>query len=559
MPEEPASSSDHRSVSEICACLHRAYRGLRFYPPDHPTVRQTLDALGETVVSYLNARGPLTLEVEEDRLTYAAQQVYSCETSRDNLAFLMFRDGIRSLSLYPGLEIGEVEVLVDRLAHADDLVEAEHDLATALWEQDFTHIDYHVADPFLGGEVLREGTIDALRETVLRRLDEVVLSGVRQTGAPAGGMRTVERTELDAESLTLTQTEIDQSEQAATASSTALEDFTLVLLEMAGDSPEPSSGDDALIRSLSMVTDHYLENRNLDGLSLVLDRLQRLEAQGRRPAGFVGLVVGGAVTAEHLVGLLRGIGQAPPGQAARIDGFLGAVRPWVIPALLQLLGETEDRAVRKTVLAVLLSDDVPGHYLWPLMQDPRWYVVRNAVQLAAGSLDPDLAGHLERLLRHPEVRVRREVMRTLDASGGDRAVQVLVKALNDEDSSVRTLAARSLGRHGDREHEAMMLAHVESRDFDTRPTEEVEALLGAFARLGGERAVVVLDKLWRRRRLSARPLPVRLAALQALGAVSSPAAERPLKEAIESGEASVQRTAARALHEAQALRTRPGA
>jgi HEAT repeat protein len=134
-----------------------------------------------------------------------------------------------------------------------------------------------------------------------------------------------------------------------------------------------------------------------------------------------------------------------------------------------------------------------------------------------------------------------------------------VKALNDEDSSVRTLAARSLGRHGAREHEATVLAHVESRDFDTRPTEEVEALLGAFARVGGERAVAVLDKLWRRRRFSAHPLPVRLAALQALGAVSSPAAERALKEAMESGEAQLQRTAVRALHEAQALRTRPRA
>jgi hypothetical protein len=559
MREEAALSSDHRSVSEICACLHRAYRDLRFYPPDHPTARQALDVLGETVISHVNARGPLTLEVEEGRLTYAGQQVYSYQTSRDNLAFLLFRDGIRSLSLYPGLEAGEVEVLVDRLAHADDLADAEHDLATALWEQDFAHIDYHVADPFLGGEVLREGTIDALRETVLRRLDEVALTGVSRTGAPAGGMRPVERTELDAESLALTQTEIEQSEQAATASSTALEDFTLVLLEMAGDSPEPSSGDDALIRSLSMVIDHYLENRNLEGLSLVLDRLQRLEVQGRRPAGFVGLVVGGAVTAEHLVGLLEGIGQAPPDEAARIDNFLGTMRRWAIPALLQLLGETDDRAVRKMVLAVLLSDDVPGQYLWPLMQDSRWYVVRNAVQLAAGSLDPDLAGHLERLLHHPEVRVRREVMRTLDASGGDRDVQALVKALNDEDSSVRTLAARSLGRHGAREHEATVLAHVESRDFDTRPTEEVEALLGAFARVGGERAVAVLDKLWRRRRFSAHPLPVRLAALQALGAVSSPAAERALKEAMESGEAQLQRTAVRALHEAQALRTRPRA
>ena len=99
----------------------------------------------------------------------------------------------------------------------------------------------------------------------------------------------------------------------------------------------------------------------------------------------------------------------------------------------------------------------------PLFEDPRWYVVRNAVQLAAGMRDPELVRQLERLRRHPDVRVRREIVRTLDTFGGEAAaLQVLAKAVSDEDSSVRTLAARSLGRHGGREYEAVVLAQIES-------------------------------------------------------------------------------------------------
>ena len=49
------------------------------------------------------------------------------DASQDNMAFLMFRDGLRSISFRPGLEPAELEGFANRLAHADDL-----DTATSL-------------------------------------------------------------------------------------------------------------------------------------------------------------------------------------------------------------------------------------------------------------------------------------------------------------------------------------------------------------------------------------------------------------------------------------------
>ena len=545
------------SADNICTRLHRAYRGLRLYPADHPSARLTIDALVEALTSHVDALGPLVLDVEETRLLCEDDEVYSFAESRDNLAFLMFRDGIRSLSFHPGLDAGEVSAFVDCLAHADDLADVEHDLATAFWEQDFFHIDYRVADPFLGGEVLREGTIDALRETVLRRLEEVAPADMQATDLPGVGLLTVERVDLDPGNLILTQAEIEQSERTVADSSRALEDFALVLLEIAGDPTTSSDDDTALAGALALVLDRYLESGDLDECGLLLDRLQGLEERGRRAAGFVDSVVGEAVTPQRLGAQLEGIGQATAEEAARIEAFLGTIRPRALPALLGLLVESNDKAVRKTVLAALhMQDGISGVHVWPLMEDLRWYVVRNAVQLMTGSSDPELPGRLEKLLRHPDARVRREVVRTLDTLEGTRPVPALLRALDDEDSSVRALAARSLGRHGGHEHHATVLARLESRSFDTRPAEEVEAFLLALAALGGGKAVAVLDRFWRRRHLRARPLPVRLAALQALGTIASSEAERILKEAAGSREAQVRRVAARALHEGQARRAK---
>ena len=96
---------------------------------------------------------------------------------------------------------------------------------------------------------------------------------------------------------------------------------------------------------------------------------------------------------------------------------------------------------------------------------------------------------------------------------------------------------------------------MEGNDFDTRPAEEVEGFLVALAALGKERAVPVLDRLWRRKRFRAGPVSVRLAAVQALGTISAPAAQSALMEAAKSGDAQVKRAAARALQEARARRS----
>jgi len=229
------------------------------------------------------------------------------------------------------------------------------------------------------------------------------------------------------------------------------------------------------------------------------------------------------------------------------------MRDWILPQLLEMLVDSSDKAVRKITLGVLdMKGGVPVEQLWPLMEDPRWYVVRNAVALATGSENPHLLEHLEPLLRHPDARVRREVIRSADTVSGTRPAALFARALNDEDSPVRVLAAHGLGRHGSRVQVTALEALVEARDFAARPAEEISAVLRAYATLGGDATVEMLDKIWRRKIFGTRPMPVRLGAVQALGAVQTPATRQALAQAAKCGESQVQRMANRALAEARA-------
>jgi hypothetical protein len=64
--------------------------------------------------------------------------------------------------------------------------------------------------------------------------------------------------------------------------------------------------------------------------------------------------------------------------------------------------------------------------------------------------------------------------------------------------------------------------------------------------------VDALNKIWKRKLFGTRALPLRQAAVAALGAVGGSEAERALSEVMASGEAQLQRVAARASEEAQA-------
>ena len=198
-----ASTAERESVRKLFTRLHQAYRGFRLYPADHPSARHALEEFVHVLSAHLDRFGPLGVVVEEDQIRFQDQTVYYQEDNRTNLAFMMFRDGIRFLAFQPGIMQEEVEAFVDCLSQADDLAIIEYDLTTALWERDLQHIEYEVVDPFLGagGETLRNEVMGELRETVVRRLGELTpgtttvasppdpLAGFGSTGGAGWGGR----------------------------------------------------------------------------------------------------------------------------------------------------------------------------------------------------------------------------------------------------------------------------------------------------------------------------------------------------------------------------------
>lgn len=131
--------------------------------------------------------------------------------------------------------------------------------------------------------------------------------------------------------------------------------------------------------------------------------------------------------------------------ASRVPDLLAPFGDVAVEVLLDMLAEEDDRDRRAQVLSVLRVA-AAGH-LGPVtarLEDPRWYVVRNAVSLLGAAGGADVLDRLGFAARHDSPEVRREAARALVLAGGTAAVPHLSDLAGDGSPDVARLAVSAL-------------------------------------------------------------------------------------------------------------------
>lgn len=220
---------------------------------------------------------------------------------------------------------------------------------------------------------------------------------------------------------------------------------------------------------------------------------------------------------RSIVDTLRFAASGSPEQQGARD-VLDALGDRAIAPLIEQLAAEPDMSARKTLIE-LLSTMAPRYIaeVGGYVTDGRWYVVRNVVTILGATKSSAVIQYLDRTLRHPDERVRRESIRALSGLGDSVAQRGLISALSDEDAQNVRLAARYLGA-GLVTSAVPALEQVArgegvgSRELGPR----VEAI-DALGRLGAVSALPTLESLAGRRLLQGgRPKELRIAAAAAV-------------------------------------------
>jgi len=151
-PEEPqlGTSAVGRSVSAALVALARTARSFLLYDPRNDAIRQFIEDLRERMTTALARVGPIVLEVRPFELLLGDEVVYLERDRERSLAFRMFRDGVRRLTLQPAVTWDELlrllEVLSVRYA---GVRQNEDDIVTLLSKAAFQHIEVDAVEGFV--------------------------------------------------------------------------------------------------------------------------------------------------------------------------------------------------------------------------------------------------------------------------------------------------------------------------------------------------------------------------------------------------------------------------
>lgn len=558
MPLVPESTmiNPASQVAELVRVMVKGLRAFQMYLPNNPVYQRSMQSLRAAFPPVWEFTDHLVLAVVETDLVWEQEVVYEQAHRPESFAWLLYKDGLRFLTLRRGVEEEEI-VRFLQVVNAARLLTADagDDLLTLLWAEDFQHLDYRF--------------VEVISETV------VVLD------PQAVDLEAQHRPEDTAQVIR------EELQQERPAGVVALDDFdsTLYFLE------------EGEVESLQAQVEHeYVRDVRaaaLDALFDVFELTDEVDVRGEALDVLEHLLPGLLHNGEYAAAArilreLRGIASrvrlAETPLAERFERFDASLsEPAIVAQLLQSLDgaaslpEDEDigellRELRApalgTVLAFLPLIPHPGiHAMLEGAMDrlaashPREAmrlleagdpaVLRGLVPVLGRLKVQPAVAPLGTVLGRPEPDIRQAAVEALAAIGTPGAVGLLERALEDGDRGVRLAAVAAVSARGWKGALKRLEAVVNGKGREELERAERRQFFEAYAVIAGPAGLATLAGILEPRGLFRRreSAETRTCAAYAVARIGTDEARQLLERMADDKELAVRNAATRALRE----------
>ncbi|HSU16637.1 HEAT repeat domain-containing protein [Longimicrobium sp.] len=557
----PAEQAEVRAqVQDAMRGLAKAWRTYLLYEGRSPALDRIVDGLRDTLRSIF-ARTPFfTVAVEERELLFDGAPVYQGDdaerlaatpaamggpaSTRENLAFTLYRDGLRELSFHKGVEREELDSLLEILAHVVRLRgEDQDDLLTLLWANDWYHLRYRYVEGLPDGVVVPTARAEEPVPVQYEPREEVQPLSTVSPDDFRGALYF-----LDSEELRRLEGELGREMRR---------DLWSDVLNALFDRIEDGGAlrQEQIVGILRDLLPMLLGSGKLDMAALVLGELvkiatggQRLPAQVMRELRTLFEQLAQPATVAELVRTVEEAGAAVNETA--LGSLLSFFPPDALGPLLKAAETSAVPAVRRTVQAA--AERLAGtarEHVSRLVAEHDPAVAAGAARLIGRLRITTAAGDVARLLRRPEAGTRLAAVEALQELRSPTASEALEGALEDADGKVRVAAARALAALRYAPAKAKLEAALDGKRLRESELTERIAFFEAYGGLAGADGVPMLEKIlngksWLGRRESPE---IRACAALGLGRIRHPAAEKALNAAAADADPVVRSAVGRAL------------
>ncbi len=469
-------------VKNIIQAVLKAKKILKMYPGNNPIYVKTLKEVSDRFDEFFQHREMLQLYIGKNDIFYDSESVYHNPGKEDNFALLFFKDGLRELTLKNGLTLEEIEGFIKIISLDFEREAIEEDIVTLLWEKDFENIQYIVEDIFLSNADDYEK--EAMNELRQKASNTDVIQGSYDEIFEDEGVENEIILSITDDDFRLVLVEFHNNAQDKTDKyfSMLFEFFTEV---------EKEQGYQDIVNYFMTAIEFAIKKGNLKAVVDVQSKLKHLiddENTSKEIKGYAAKLLSftGGYSIIDLIGNI--LNNSPKIEENVFRNFVSFLDTNAILPFMKILGGLEAIRPRKLVIDALVylgKRDISSFYkglnFYKVLNDSRWYVVRNIVYILRKIGNESAVTYLLKPLEHEDIRVRKEVIKTLGELGGEKALTALQGCLQDKDIHMRNAALSAMGNMGSASARQIIMEQISGKRFKDKSIDEKKQYFKALA------------------------------------------------------------------------------
>ena len=526
-----------QAVGDVIHTIVKGVRAVQLYLPNNPMYEQAKQKIVESFRAAWQVTQEIELEVTDTEIRWQGQPMSSQPEETEQIARLLFENGMRELRFLEGVEEEEILKFLLVLTRVRTLPpDAEDDLMTLLWDEDFMYVRYEVIE--LGdeeGDNIGPATSSPPNAAKVREEVAQELAEAEQSSEEFTSIETSDSTlyELQPDEVAYLNQEIEREYDI---------DLRANVLAILFDIFEVQTGHDVrheLISILEGFLPHLLAARDFDSVIYLLReaRIVRGRAkdlvvdQGERLGSLPKLLL----EPDKFGQLLEAVElRESSANEAELERLFGALPTNTFETALEWLPRLKMERTRDLLEDALLQMAIAQPELVKsALTSNSEDVVPMAVRFTQTLGLPLFVPNLGALLVHEDHELRSQVVTALEAIGTLDAFTELVKALDDGVRDIRIAVVRILSERKYQGAFDQVYARVVGGEIKDADLTEKKAFFEAYGALSGPDGVshlvpMLLPRGFMKRKEDSE---IRACAAMALGKIGTPDAVAVLEQA----------------------------
>jgi HEAT repeat protein len=538
-------------VTELLKAFVKAVRAHQLYLPNNPMHARSLEAVRDAFAKLWQQTDEIDLHVVETRLEWEGRVVLDEEgRTSDNIAWLLYKDGIRELKMLEGFEQEELGVFFNLLQRVRKATDDDDDLLTLMWEREFVTLQYRYVD-------LTQESGTGIESMERAEQKEKILSPAQaEAGLESTQSSIAKMDEFDQTLYFLDDGEVEYlHNEIKREFATDLRPAVIAsLLDTFETQKDPTVREEicGLLDYFLLVLLSLAQYRNaaylLREAAVTANRAPEiLETHKQR------LIQLGELMSDPkpLGQLLQALEDSPLRAPQReLDELFGILQPRALETILSWIGRSSNPPLKMLleVGATRLASSNSAELI-RLIGSEDEAVVLEAIRRAAALKSPAAVPALGKMLTVGETEMRLAAVTALTNIGSAGAMQMLERGLIDEERDVRIVAVRALGARNARAALPRVEAAIKGKELRESNLTEKMAFFEAYGLLAGDAGVPLLDGLLNAKGFMGKKddSETRACAAMALGKINSPKAAESLNRAAGEKDVIVRNAVSRAI------------